>query len=309
MTPALGPSVHVACPGGVEVAVHELGGTVPDPLLLLCHATGFSGRAYSALASVLSRGGFHVLAVDFRGHGDSSVPPGDDYSWQAMAGDLLAVVDHLSPGRPVHAFGHSMGGAVLLLAETERPGLLEAAYLYEPIVLPAGRRSGPDAASLSRASASLAAAARRRRAVFSSREEALWRFAESETLGVLQAQCLVDYVEHAMVEAPDGTVHLKCEPAAEAACFEADDLPTSDSLGALQVPTTVAVGGAGGRWAPSALGVRAAESLGNGRLERHPAFGHLGPLEAPRAVGLSALDAFALNRTGTSSCRPAAGRH
>ena len=62
------------------------------------------------------------------------------------------------------AFGHSVGGATVLLAELARPGLLDAAYLYEPIVWPVGfAHEGPNP---------MAGPARRRREVFGSRAEA-----------------------------------------------------------------------------------------------------------------------------------------
>ena len=42
---------------------------------------------------------------------------------------------HMDPGA---ARGHSMGGAALLLAEEQSPGMFTGMFLYEPIVLPEG---------------------------------------------------------------------------------------------------------------------------------------------------------------------------
>jgi len=64
-------SLTVPSSGGVAVALHDLGGTGAP--LLVCHATGFHGRMYAPLARRLTAR-FHVFALDFRGHGASTVP-------------------------------------------------------------------------------------------------------------------------------------------------------------------------------------------------------------------------------------------
>ena len=68
------------------------------------------------------RPGLQVLRYDARGHGDStgSADPGD-YTWPALAHDLLALADEVFPNRPVHGVGQSMGAATLLTAAVSRP--------------------------------------------------------------------------------------------------------------------------------------------------------------------------------------------
>ena len=148
---------------GVTVAVHDLGGEGPP--FLIAHATGLCGRAYEPLAAVLAPH-FHVHAIDFRGHGDSSEPEDGDFAWAGMGADVLAAIDALGVDR-VDAMGHSLGGASLLIAESVRPGVLRSAYLFEPIVL--------TEAYASERTNFMSDAARRRREVFGSRAEALWR--------------------------------------------------------------------------------------------------------------------------------------
>ena len=84
-----------------------------------------------------------------------------------MADDVLAVVGRLDP--PIAGFGHSMGGAALLLAEDRRPGTFRSLFLFEPIVLP------DDFAPIG--SNYMAELARGRRSTFPSRDEALARYA------------------------------------------------------------------------------------------------------------------------------------
>jgi pimeloyl-ACP methyl ester carboxylesterase len=312
---------HVPSPDGVSIAVHDLGSRPPGGLevggrdvggrdnggqepetLLICHATGFCGRAYEPFAAELTHR-FHVLALDFRGHGDSSEPANGSFDWGAMADDLIAVVDHIAHGAPICAFGHSLGGGVLLLAEARRPGLLRAAYLFEPIVIPdpgwfaeqgsvappaaedatGGGSVGPDPLSV---------AARRRRPVFPSKAEALARYASRPPLNVLQAGALAAYVEHGMAVTADGQVRLKCSPESEAATFDAPGKPTTDAIRSVDTPVTVAIGTTERGWTPAMFGPAIAEALPNGRLERHPLLGHFGPLQGPVTVAAMLLDAL-----------------
>ncbi|MHB1988493.1 MAG: alpha/beta fold hydrolase [Acidimicrobiales bacterium] len=290
--------LFVASADDVRIAVHDLGGGPGNEVLLICHATGFCGRAYEALADELSDA-FHVWAIDFRGHGDSSVPADGNFSWGAMARDLLVVIDAISdpsPGgarsraNPIAAFGHSLGASILMLAERVRPGTLRAAHLFEPIVAPPPRElSSPVPAEMEM----MAATARRRQREFASRAEALFRYARHSPLGALQARSLAAYVEHAMAELEDGTARLKCSPESEAATFEAADKPTVEALQHVETPTTVSIGTTERGPSPAVFGPAVAQALPNGRLERHQLLGHFGPLQDPAAVAATIRTALA----------------
>ncbi|NHN57160.1 alpha/beta hydrolase [Calidifontibacter sp. DB0510] len=63
-----------------------------------------------------------VVTYDARGHGRSTGrPEPDDWQWSALAGDLLAVADAVSPAEPVAAIGASMGCATILHAAVRAP--------------------------------------------------------------------------------------------------------------------------------------------------------------------------------------------
>ncbi len=259
--------MRVPSTDGVTLQLHDLGGE--GPLLLLAHATGFCAGAYAPFAARLAER-FHVWALDFRAHGDSTGPDDGDLSWHGMVADVLAVVDALGGG-PVLAYGHSMGGACLAGAERARPGTIERAVLFEPIIFPAAME-GPGENPL-------AASARRRRPGFPSRLEALSRYAGRPPLGVFRADALHAYVEHGFADRPDGTVALKCTPEAEAATFEASGKPRTEEMVDVGVPVLVTRGARDP--GPRDLAPPVAEALPLGELRTYEHLGHFGPFQDP----------------------------
>ena len=275
-------SLTVPSSGGVAVALHDLGGT-GEPLLV-CHATGFHGRMYAPLARSLTTR-FNVFALDFRGHGASTMPGDGDMAWAGMADDLLACVDAIGV-RSLHAFGHSMGGAAILLAELRRPGTIASAFLYEPIVFERNfvitREQNP-----------MSGPARRRREVFASRHEALSRFAAKPPLNVLRADALSAYIEHGLVDLPDGTVRLACRAETEASTFEAEDKMTLDLVENLMTPIVVAGGEqSGAPIEPIMLAAPLVKALGNATLIEYESLGHFGPFQDPDRIAADILAAF-----------------
>lgn len=255
---------------GGWVALHDLGGT--GPALLICHATGLCGRAYERLAAALADA-FHVWALDFRGHGDSPVPADEDFSWDGMVRDADAAAAAIGE-QPLHVFGHSMGGAVALAVEARRPGTFATAYVYEPIILDPSRAWHTENP--------LADGARKRRNVFPSREEALWRFASRPPLNDWDAGSLVAYVRHGFADQEDGTVRLKCSGENEARTFEASGGITTREIAGASLPAVVACGDPTTHL--SVLARAAAEALPRGELRTHPDLAHFGPLQLPGLI-------------------------
>ncbi len=278
--PTTASPVTVPSSDGVELALHDLGGEGPQ--LLIAHATGFCAGVYRPMVPVLGTR-FHVWALDFRGHGASTLPDaGGALSWTGMADDVLAVVDHLG-GAPVHGIGHSMGGACLMAAERRRPGTIRAALLFEPIIIPDHWEKTPGENPL-------AASARRRRPSFPSRLEALGRYASRPPLSAFRADVLAAYVEHGFVDAPDGSVTLACAPETEAQTFEATGKPTITQMHDVPVPTLVAYGTHDPFPGPGDFAPLVAAALPNGTERAYPHLGHFGPLQDPDTIADDALE-------------------
>ncbi|MCX4973098.1 SDR family oxidoreductase [Streptomyces sp. NBC_00620] len=95
--------------GGVELCVAELGD--PErPTVVLVHGYPDSKEVWAEVAGRLSAR-FHVVLYDVRGHGRSSAPRPlrGGFTLEKLTDDFLAVVDAVSPGRPVHLVGHDWG--------------------------------------------------------------------------------------------------------------------------------------------------------------------------------------------------------
>lgn len=261
--------------GDVTIAVHELAGHAPLPPLLISHATGFHAHAYEPVARVLSRS-FHVWALDHRGHGDTALPAGSEVDWVASGTDTVAAARAIGGGDGVVGFGHSMGGATLLLAAHRDPTLFRRLVLFEPIAFPpAPAGAGTDDP--------LADGALRRRATFESFDAAYERYASRPPLGSFDRAALRRYVDHGFRPVGDG-VTLKCSPAVEAATFRASTTSgVWDLLDEIAVPVTVIAGGDG--HPPAVAAAAIAARLSDAALVEREDLDHFGPFVDPVAVG------------------------
>ena len=286
MDPGTDPARSLSTPDGVELAVYDFGGTGGD--LLLVHATGFCAGVLLPLALALGDR-FHCWAVDLRGHGRSGRPADGDFAWSGFATDVLTAVDGLGLDRPV-AFGHSCGGASLLLAEQRRPGTFGALYLFEPVIfpgeaipagqpLPAGLEDNP-----------MSAGARRRRESFPSAEDAFVNFSAKPPFSILDPAVLLRYVEDGFetVPATDGgdgeAIRLRCRREDEAQIYiHGFGNGAFQHLGEVGCPATFAYGTVTDSFGRRAMAANA-ELVDDGAVEAFDGLGHFGPLERPDVV-------------------------
>ncbi len=88
-------------------------GDPKGPLVLLQHGGGQTRHAWKGAGEALGAAGYHAVAFDARGHGDSAWSPTGEYDQDHMIADLVALIDTLGGRRPV-LVGASMGGGVSL---------------------------------------------------------------------------------------------------------------------------------------------------------------------------------------------------
>jgi pimeloyl-ACP methyl ester carboxylesterase len=92
--------------------------------VLFLHGALAAGAAFRSQRVAL-RDDFRLAFVDLRGHGGST-HLGGEVGWETlthetMTGDIIALLDALSPGEPVHLVGASLGGLVAARVCAERP--------------------------------------------------------------------------------------------------------------------------------------------------------------------------------------------
>jgi pimeloyl-ACP methyl ester carboxylesterase len=120
------PSFHN---GAVEIAFSDDG--EGDPIILV-HGFASSKNVnwvYPGWVSELKKNGRRVIALDLRGHGDSSkLYEPEQYGIEIMAGDVIALMDHLKIER-ADIMGYSLGSRITAVLARSRPQRLRSAIL------------------------------------------------------------------------------------------------------------------------------------------------------------------------------------
>jgi pimeloyl-ACP methyl ester carboxylesterase len=123
------------------LATHEWRSTDgSQPLAVLVHGVTGWHRTWWRVGPALAEAGWHVVAVDQRGHGRSPRIDGR-VTVTDLAADLAAVVERHG-GRVDLLVGHSLGGAVAAELAVARPELVARLVLEDP---PAISRVGDEA--------------------------------------------------------------------------------------------------------------------------------------------------------------------
>jgi len=267
---------------GVEIAALEWGSE--GPLALLHHANGFCKGVWGLVADAL-RSRWRLVAIDARGHGDSSKPEGPDtYVWDNFAEDLVAVAEQLTSahgGAPIAlGIGHSFGGTSMIGAAARRPALFERLLLVDPVIPPPPDPMLP--AERQHHLRRLVEGARRRRHHWPSRTAArAWCAQRSLFDGWLPAAVEL-YLLDGMDERPDGSLELKCPGAIEAAVFAGSSTLDVFALARrVRCPARILHAERGDF--PRPLYDLIAASMTDARVETIPT-GHLVPMERPDIV-------------------------
>jgi pimeloyl-ACP methyl ester carboxylesterase len=109
--------------------------TGSGPLVVLSHGIGDHRQVYRFLAPKLAQAGYRVVTADLRGHGESSmgwksVTGTEAITRTDVAGDLLALIEHL--GGPAVIVGHSISGGAATIAAAQRPDLVSGIVEINP---------------------------------------------------------------------------------------------------------------------------------------------------------------------------------
>jgi pimeloyl-ACP methyl ester carboxylesterase len=125
-----GRTSRIVLHGGMTIAADAWGDPSAQPVLLL-HGGGQTRYAWGGTARALARAGFHAMALDLRGHGESDWCARGEYHPDAYATDVLEVVRSFGGRRPA-LVGASLGGMIsLLIAGEIDPSVVGALVLVD----------------------------------------------------------------------------------------------------------------------------------------------------------------------------------
>lgn len=184
------------------------------PLLHFTHGNSYPSGSYGRLLEELRRD-FDVRTTDMLGH-DPRYPVDDN--WHALIDELIAQLERYE--EPAILVGHSLGGAVGMLAAWRRPDLARCVVMLDsPVVagwrahvwriakaLGLGRRLSPGGI------------AERRRNVWPSRAAAYEHFISKPMFQAWAPGALDDYLDHGLKPHPEG-VQLRFDREVEAAIY------------------------------------------------------------------------------------------
>ncbi|MEO1434846.1 MAG: alpha/beta fold hydrolase [Bacteroidota bacterium] len=120
--------INIQLSDGASTEVSLFEHTQPRALILLFTAMGVEARYYKPFATELSKAGYQVVTVDYRGNGGSSIRPNrkTDYGYETIVtidyAEAIKYMHQQFPNLPILYLGHSLGGQLSGLYAAREPG-------------------------------------------------------------------------------------------------------------------------------------------------------------------------------------------
>ncbi len=110
--------------------------------VVLLHGKNFNGAYWKTTIQALAKDGYRVVVPDQVGFGKSSKPVNYQFTFQQLAQNTKAVLDHLKLDK-VYLLGHSMGGMLAVRFTLMYPEVVEKLVLENPIGLEDWKTAAP----------------------------------------------------------------------------------------------------------------------------------------------------------------------
>lgn len=191
------------------------------PLLHVLHGNGFCSRMYQPLLEMLSAH-FDLFLSDAQGHGDSD-HGGAFIGWNQSAEEAQNAFEahrSLFGHVPCYGLGHSFGGVLTALINSQSNSPFEKVVLLDPVLFTPSLLASMQLLTLLGLYKNnpMAKKARRRKQSWANQQEAWDYFYQRGLFKGWHDSALVAYLEHALEE-KDQALHLKCHPSREADIF------------------------------------------------------------------------------------------
>ena len=127
---------HIVDAAGIRLHVVEQG---HGPAVLFCHGFPTTWASWRRAMQATADAGFHAIAFDMRGYGDSDAPADASlYTPFHTVGDVIAVLDHFEVDRAI-LVGHDFGANIAWNAAMMRPDRIAAVFgVSVPFLQPGG---------------------------------------------------------------------------------------------------------------------------------------------------------------------------
>ena len=106
-------------------------GNPEDKPVIFLHGGGQTRHSWGDSAKVIAANGYYAIALDARGHGDSSWSDSGSYQIEDLGNDLVSVIEKI--GKNPAIVGASMGGLTALIAEGEATNTISSAIVLVDI--------------------------------------------------------------------------------------------------------------------------------------------------------------------------------
>lgn len=116
----------------IELSYLEWGNLGKPPLLLL-HGLADQAMVWSSLGEKLAPQ-YHIIAPDLRGHGESSKPDENHYTFPEVIADLERLCDAFG-WQSAHILGHSWGAKVIAYWAQKSPQRFRSMILVDPFFI------------------------------------------------------------------------------------------------------------------------------------------------------------------------------
>ncbi|MBU2862804.1 alpha/beta hydrolase [Reinekea forsetii] len=208
-------------------------------LIHFAHANGIPSASYQTMFDQLSDH-YRLCQLPLFSHHDD-YPVTDN--WPKLKEQLIHSIERQA-SEPIIGVGHSLGGALNLMASIERPDLFKAVVMldvpslsrFESIMVRAAKKIG----QMDRITP--AGRTKNRRTHWPDRNSALDYFKSRKMFTNFHPQCLEDYISSALRETDNGELELGYELDIELAIYRTVPHNLAASRKQIKVPTGVLVG-------------------------------------------------------------------
>lgn len=193
------PILNISSDGNIALHHFTPKAKTTDPVVVMCHPTGFCAQCFSSVAAHLR--GLNIFGIDMRSHGYSDRQ--DVTKWEGFSRDVAATFEFLITFTGhIHfiGVGISSGASAHILNAAENPQLYSGLFLCEPILFEPGSKL--------ESREKLAESARKRKDSFASKDVAYEKFLKS-AFSVLNPSSLGSYCAHGLKDEQDH-VSLRC---------------------------------------------------------------------------------------------------